>query len=639
MFAFELFDEDQDALLTRRGIWRFIRSFLCVLVAISSSFENIKASELSFILDDLSVLISSDILANNAKRASFEMIVEWYNTKGSQDSTWIELLDLKKWIAIPDFMAEDGDVPVEGEETEDEECDESDEDESNDEVDEEEEEEGYQYPLSSGHTLVISESDTAHVLAVAMYSGLCKMDPDSIVRLLARYSTEGVVIKLKFLEFFNELTSELDLPNDLRNKVLVDLFNIYTTFEERNPTRNRQGVDFRCLAVGLTFLCAGSKSAKLEVGLKVFAESNVNTDDRISRKSLSLFLESYLLVFASLKVIKDDAIAIDTALSLSEIIGDRLDDNITFTTFGNWYNEEGYSCAPWIELLSLSKWEKLTGYTIEEPKQFYEQQNYTGGDDYNAEPEIHGQYSEEEESSEEEENSGDTSFNIILFSHEVDRKITVSKKCANRVHHFTRMYQSNFHTFSDLVPELHLCSQHGLVHKKVFLKTLGSFGYNLNENLHSSTKFMEKFFDAFDRARSGFCDIFELVTGLVVLEHDHSKSEKLVYAFDLFCEQKNKGALTKREIFKFFRSFLISVVILSVPGVQVSDHFNILADESAVWLVEDLLAFIAEHSDKPQETPSSVKFDDIVDWYKYKGYQTSAWIELLDLKKWINYSS
>jgi Ca2+-binding EF-hand superfamily protein len=608
-----------------------------------------KPGELNYILDDLSVLISHDILANNAMRASFQMISDWYSTKGFQNSAWIELLDLKKWIAVPDWSAKDGDVPVEGEDTEDEEYeyeqgdedDEDDDDDDDDDEDANDEDEGRQYSLSSGHSLVISENDTAHVLAVATYSGLSEMDPETVVRLLSKFSRNGVVTRMEFLNFFNALTNDLDLENKLRNQVLVDLFTIYSTFEEYNPKRV-VGADFRCLAVGLTVLCAGNKSAKLEVGIKVFEEEDESGEYRLSRESLSLFLASYLLVFAAMKVIKDDGVAIDTAMSLSQTICERLNEYITFTTFGNWYNSEGYSCAPWIELLGLAKWEKLTGYTIKERKQFYEQQDLdeetTQEEEEEEEEEEEGSDEQDEEDYSEEFYSDNSAFNIILFSRDFDRKIAVSRECASQVFNYSRKFKSANCSFDRTVSGLERIAQQGLVHRRDFLKTMHALGYSVGESLHGKDSFILKFFDAFDRSQAGYCDIYDIVIGLVLLDHSSNKSEKLVYAFD-YIDDNASGVLSKREIWKFFRSFLISVVVLAVPNVQISDHLNILADESAVWLVESLLAFVAKHSSRPNETPASIAFDDIADWYMQEGCKTSAWIELLDLKKWVNKAS
>ena len=56
-------DEDNDGYLTR-GAWRFFRSFLCVLVAMSMLF-GVNSAELNTLLDDVSVQVTSEILQRN----------------------------------------------------------------------------------------------------------------------------------------------------------------------------------------------------------------------------------------------------------------------------------------------------------------------------------------------------------------------------------------------------------------------------------------------------------------------------------------------------------------------------------------------------------------------------------------------
>jgi hypothetical protein len=185
------------------------------------------------------------------------------------------------------------------------------------------------------------------------------------------------------------------------------------------------------------------------------------------------------------------------------------------------------------------------------------------------------------------------------------------------------------------VPELLAVSQDGLISRKDFLATLVSLRFNAYTVLHGTESFMLMLFDAFDRSNSGYCDLNELVTGVVMLDHHGTKSEKLVYAFD-FIDKDSTGVISKRDIWKFFRSFLISVLLLSCPELRPSDYLHILVDESAVWVVESILSFVAKDSDV---TPSCVSFDDIADWYSSVGCTISAWIELLDFSKWIYLSS
>ena len=76
-------DEDNDGYLTRRGAWRFFRSFLCVLVAMSSAFQGSNSAELNTLLDDVSVQVTSEILQRNkVTKISFDTISDWYGQVG-----------------------------------------------------------------------------------------------------------------------------------------------------------------------------------------------------------------------------------------------------------------------------------------------------------------------------------------------------------------------------------------------------------------------------------------------------------------------------------------------------------------------------------------------------------------------------
>ncbi len=599
-----------------------------------------ESDQLNALLDDLSVLISSEILANDAKRASFEMISNWYSTKGYLNSTWIELLDLKKWIAIPDWGAEDGDVPVQGNDTE---------DEDNSYSEDDDDTEG-NYPASMStedveekrdqtqDSLVIKASDTAHVLAVSAASGLGKMESQDMVNLLSRYARNGVVSNTSFLSFLNDLDGVENLSNNLRNKVFSDLFAIFNIFEQHSDTSSR-GAEFRSLAVGLTVLCNGSKSAKLEVGFRVFEETR--GEGRITQESLSAFLGSYLLTLVALQVVSNNKIAVNHAVALSDVISEKLDNRITFQNFGKWYNQEGFHYAPWIELLNLDKWEKITLHSKDNETGYEQSQSkYEGYDAQVSSDDDSDDNTDSREGSEEDGQSNDyrdDAFSILLNSHAFERKISVSKSCASRVFQTTREIMSRSCDMSTLVPELQAASKDGLISRKDFISILTACRFNVYAVLHGTESFLPMLFDAFDRANSGYCDLNELVTGIVMLDHQGTKSEKLVYAFD-FIDKDSRGFISKRDIWKFFRSFLISVLLLSCPELRPSDYLHILVDESAVWVVESILSFVAKQADS-EETPGYITFDDIADWYSSVGCSISAWIELLDFSKWIYLSS
>ncbi|CAM9864813.1 unnamed protein product [Laminaria digitata] len=101
-FAFALHDEDGDERLTRRGLWRYTRSFLTALMALSFASSSLSAEELTRAVDDGAVWTSAAIFAETAtqtpNRIGFDEFAAWYTEGGFRVSPWLELLDMGKWV-------------------------------------------------------------------------------------------------------------------------------------------------------------------------------------------------------------------------------------------------------------------------------------------------------------------------------------------------------------------------------------------------------------------------------------------------------------------------------------------------------------------------------------------------------------
>lgn len=80
-FAFALHDEDGDERLTRRGLWRYTRSFLTALMALSFASSSLSAEELTRAVDDGAVWTSAAIFAETAtqtpNRIGFDEFAAW----------------------------------------------------------------------------------------------------------------------------------------------------------------------------------------------------------------------------------------------------------------------------------------------------------------------------------------------------------------------------------------------------------------------------------------------------------------------------------------------------------------------------------------------------------------------------------
>ena len=659
-FAFDVLDDDADELLTRRGLWRFILSFLTSLLAVGQFHPPAATKrDIARVLDSISVATASEILATGkSQKVSFATISDWYAEKGFRDSSWIELLDIRKWVPVLKREAEredEDEVGDEEEEVEEEEKEEEEEEEGGgeeEEDDDDDDDERYVYSAAlllarpprpapgngrirmEQHSLLIKASDTMRVFAVSRASGLDTIDSSDLVSLLKEYEgPDGCIQARNFQHFLQNFVVLEDLAAEVRNGLVKTLFQIFRAFEENSNFEN--GADIRTLSMGLALFCSGNKSNKLGTGFSVF---DVQQLGYLTESSLSSFLSSILLLLTALGSIEHASIAFAAADYVSnEICRSTGSDMISFGAFGEWYvsphhicplptniflkvspqisslcilspnlciryNAEGFQIASWIELLNLQKWTTFT------PGTSYQDDDNDGEDGEDGEVRA-------------DEDEG--AFSISLHGPEYERVLDVTKGCALEVLEYKRNFSQHSANFQTFVIHLVDVSRDGLIQKSEYEAVLRRAGIDIRASLHGSGSFMMRFFDAFDRSSSGFADIVELVTGSTVL-FDGSKSSKLMFAYSLFDDQKS-GSLSKSEMWRFFRSFLTAILLLT--ALPPSDKFFILVDEAAEWVVQDMLEYIGEDQD-------SLTFDDLSLYYSGVGFRGCSWIELLDLSKW-----
>jgi hypothetical protein len=139
-------------------------------------------------------------------------------------------------------------------------------------------------------------------------------------------------------------------------------------------------------------------------------------------------------------------------------------------------------------------------------------------------------------------------------------------------------------------------------------------------------------FDVFDRTGKGIVDASEIAIGLGVLCAG-SKSAKLAAAFDLL-DEKEKGVLSRRCVWKYFRSFICSLLTLSGGASELTQEESIrIADSTALYACDSVLTSIAQVN-QSNSIANTATFDDIADWYGAAGYSIAPWLELLDMSKW-----
>lgn len=157
-------------------------------------------------------------------------------------------------------------------------------------------------------------------------------------------------------------------------------------------------------------------------------------------------------------------------------------------------------------------------------------------------------------------------------------------------------------------------------------------------------------FNAFDFNKLGKADAIELACGLTVLCGGR-KSDKLEYAFELL-DKRKKRLLSRFQMVRYLQSFLL--VLLNISSCPLGSHEaeGILCDQqgekaegnialarvicgTSSWATEEIFNATPSEKKEIKEGTEHIDFDKFADWYTRGGYNRIAWLELLDLKKWV----
>ena len=270
--------------------------------------------------------------------------------KWAVDSTWIELLDLKKWVN--DTIHENVKDGEEGDNDDDEM---HDNEAHNEDHDEERAQEIFQatsedmalLKIASDNAMSITTEDAGRVFTLASLSGLYALDAHLLRDTLTSFaSPSGEISPSGFLNFINEIMPSETAKRDAeRDAVARALFQMYYVFEENGNIQNPSGlVDARALVAGLSILCKGSKSSKLGVGFSLYSEDG-SSSGTLYIDDVRRLLESYLLSLQAMDIIpmsQQGSLAEPVASILALIMGDAVEMDLTFVSFGKWYNLTGY---------------------------------------------------------------------------------------------------------------------------------------------------------------------------------------------------------------------------------------------------------------------------------------------------------
>ena len=93
---------------SRRGLWRYVRSFLATLLAVASLPDGAAgdaavadcAVDVADDADDAAVALAAAVFADQGEDdlVAFDDFADWYTDGGYKVASWLELLDLSKWV-------------------------------------------------------------------------------------------------------------------------------------------------------------------------------------------------------------------------------------------------------------------------------------------------------------------------------------------------------------------------------------------------------------------------------------------------------------------------------------------------------------------------------------------------------------
>ena len=521
----------------------------------------------------------TDAQDHRAESITFESFKNWYNDGGYRHIPWLELLDLKKWELRPDGAAAGGaDQLI------------------------------FEFKLSDkDDVLQIQQQDIDDLSMILAKTQLHTTEVEDIVDVFQSVSGGGEFDKASFDQSIRALVPGENLTGDDKEYLSTSLSSLFFAFD-----RNGSGiVDFAEFSSGFTILGAGSKSDKLALAFQLFDEDG---DGYLSRREMWKYLRSFLIVLlklsseseSSAEEVADCANA--GAVACSRMVFAQADlefkTKVNFEEFASWYTNGGYTLAPWLELLDLKKWVSADASSADVSAA----SGSSSSPATSASSTVVYQF----------DMSEDEADVLQIQQQDID---DLSMILAKTQLHTTEVEQ--------VMEVFQAVSEEGEFDKASFDRSIRALvpGEELTaEDREFLSLALSNMFFAFDRNDSGEVDLAEFGSGFSILGAG-SKSDKLALAFQLF-DEDGDGYLSRREMWKYLRSFLIVLLKLSrhseSSAAEVADFANngAVACARVVFAQADLA-----HKNK-------VSFEEFASWYTDGGFRLAPWLELLDIRKW-----
>jgi Ca2+-binding EF-hand superfamily protein len=577
---------------------------------------------------------------------SFDDIADWYTNGGYSVAPWLELLDLSKWVVAFDIQATPSapphpkryasaaNEPAEAKEQ------------ANGHMDTVE---PFCFELSNDLSLKIIPQDATYVLEIATATGLSSLTADELYSAVLEVCRTERISKAQFNEVFRSIVPTDRLTDEDKALLTFALSNIFYGYD----VYEQEQASLRSLVAGLSVLCAGTKSSKLAFGFQLF---DADGDGCLRVHELQEFLTAYLkMLFAcSFEAMRMDLTSLGAAINkftftVAREVASPSNTAVDFPVFGEWYNEGGFTLIPWLELLDLSKWQGAQQkqkqaqdeewaqpqdlpppprpqpslmHTAAPPLPDHQQQQTKANGDVLGTP---IQY------------PADDTFVFTLNVDGEPLSVPVTTDVASAVCALATQMGTQRIEPEDLAIIVTEYSDDGLLSKQAFdrcmRKLKSSRTFSSEEEKTDCSRALSTLYYGFDRAETELVDVAELVCGFAILCKG-TKSAKLAFAFD-FLDEDGDGLLTRRGLWRYFRSFLCAMLMLSGVGGSMSVETMCHAcDSAALWTCVQVFKHLETKHNAGVTAPDRVTFDDIAEWYTDGGFEVAPWLELLDIRKW-----
>ena len=277
--AYSLFDTTGNGKLSRRALWKFLRSFLTALASLSTECANMDERELQQLIDSGAVEVTADVFLKAEREdkdmVSFDEFGQWYNSGGYQHAPWLELLDHSKWIPRTSNAASASASPAPSPAAA---------------TPKESEASGtvlLQFPQNpteadSPTLLLFTVSDCAKLSQVLALTRLNSIDPEYMHTLFNTQTQDGLLTKGGFDHCIRQLVPGSSLNRTQRGYLTVALSTLFFAF---GGVGEGDRVQFNEFSTGFSILAAGSKSEKLSLAFRLFDDDE---DGCLNRKQVRL---------------------------------------------------------------------------------------------------------------------------------------------------------------------------------------------------------------------------------------------------------------------------------------------------------------------------------------------------------------